>query len=123
MHRTGLIVVVLAALNGGWMMFDGARALVTGDYIMPSSGEYAGQLGPWADVVGAVGLDPRSTTVKVAFVVYGGALVLVAVAFSMRAPCARRSQLVVAALGLWYLPFGTILNLAVIVLLLLPLRT
>jgi hypothetical protein len=46
MHWTGWIVAALAALNGGWMTFDGARALIVGDYVTPSSGEYAGQLGP-----------------------------------------------------------------------------
>jgi hypothetical protein len=51
MHWTGWIVAALAALNGGWMTFDGARAFFVGDYVTPSSGEYAGQLGPWADVV------------------------------------------------------------------------
>ena len=112
------IAVGLAALNGGWMAFDGARALLTGDYVTPASGEYAGQLGPWARGVEAVGLAPRSTAVKAAFVVYGAALLLLAGAFAARAPWAWRGLLVGAALGLWYVPFGTLLNGAVIALLL-----
>lgn len=61
MHWSGWIVVVLAAVNAGWMLFDGSRALVVGDYVTPSTGEYARQLGPWATLVEAVGLDPCST--------------------------------------------------------------
>jgi len=104
------------------MAFDGARALVVGDYITPASGEHAGQLGPWSGVLEATGLAPRSTPVKVAFVVYGTALVGLAAAFAARASWAWGALLVGAALGLWYIPFGTLLNGAILVLLLTALR-
>ncbi len=32
------IVVLLAFVEGGWLAFDGGHALVTGDYVTPSSG-------------------------------------------------------------------------------------
>jgi hypothetical protein len=41
-------------------------------------------------------------------------------AFVLKASWAWPAMLAMAALGLWYLPFGTLINLAVIVLLLLP---
>jgi hypothetical protein len=41
--------------------YDGSRALIVGDYVTPKSGAYAGQLGPWAKLVAAVGIEPRST--------------------------------------------------------------
>ena len=94
MHWTGYVVVVLVIFNAGWMLFDGTRALIVGDYLTPRTGDRAGRLGPWARVVSAVGLDPRSTPVKLAFVVYGA-----------------------AALGLWYLPVGMAINAVVLVLL------
>lgn len=115
--RLRWIVVILAVLNGGWMAFDGGRALVTGNYVTPSSGEYAGQLGPWADVVEGVGLDPHAMAVKATFVVYGMVLMLLAGAFAARVAGARGGLLVAAVLGLWYLPFGTLLNGLMIVLL------
>jgi len=37
----------LAAVEAGWMLFDGSRALIVGDYVTAKSGPYAGQLGPW----------------------------------------------------------------------------
>ena len=40
-----------------------AVALIAGDYVTPSKGQYAGQLGPWARLVSAVGLEPRRLSV------------------------------------------------------------
>jgi len=49
------IIIVLVAFTAGWMVFDGLRALIVGDYVTPKSGEYAGQLGTWSNVVKAIG--------------------------------------------------------------------
>ena len=65
------LVIALALAEAGWMAFDGIRALVVGDYVTPRSGSYAGQLGPWARLVSAVGIGPRSTLMKAVFAVYG----------------------------------------------------
>jgi len=46
------------------MAFDGTRALIVGDYIRPQTGEYAGQLGPWAKLVRKIGIAPESTFMK-----------------------------------------------------------
>jgi hypothetical protein len=90
MHGLGWVVLVMALVEGGWLAFDGGRALVVGDYVTRQSAP--GQLGPWSKVVSAVGIEPRSTLMKTIHL----------------------------ALGLWYLPLGTILSLIQIVLLLLP---
>jgi hypothetical protein len=71
MHWTAWIVAALVILNGGWMAFDGARALVVGDYVTPKTGQYAGQLGPWAKLIQAIGIEPRSTLMKSIFFIYG----------------------------------------------------
>jgi hypothetical protein len=104
-------VVALAALTGGWMVFDGTRALVAGDYVT-----VGGELGPWADLVEAVGIDPRSTGMKCFFVVYGGAWLVAA---------ARRSRGALAAFAagsLWYLVAGTVSSVVQLVLLALDRR-
>src|SRR5689334_22145252 len=98
MHWTGWIVIALAALTGGWMTFDGARALL----------------------VRAVGLDPRSTLMKSVFVVYGLALLAGAFCFALGQPWAWWGLLALGVLGLWYLPVGTLASLFMLVLLLLP---
>ena len=48
------LIVLLVALNAGWMIFDGTRALTVGDYVTAASGDRAGQLGPWATLVKAI---------------------------------------------------------------------
>lgn len=45
MHWTGWTVAILGVILGSWLLFDGTRALVVGDYVTPRSGKYAGQLG------------------------------------------------------------------------------
>ena len=102
------IIVALAALVAGWMVFDGTRALIVGDYVTPSSGEYAGRLGPWADVVSTLGIEPRSTGMKLFFVVYGLAWLAIVAAFVRRRAWALKAMAVAAAGSLWYLVIGTV---------------
>jgi len=112
------IIAILVFLNAGWMLFDGSRALIVGDYVTPQSGQYSGKLGPWSKVVQAVGIQPRSTAMKFIFVLYGIAFIIVTIAFLLKASWARLGMLIMATSGLWYLPFGTLINILVIVLLL-----
>jgi hypothetical protein len=114
------VIVLLSMAEAGWMAFDGARALVIGDYVTPQSGPYAGQLGPWAAIIGATGLDPRSTGVKLGFLVYGIAWLACAAAYACRAQWAWTAMLVAACASLWYVPVGTALSAIQIVLLLFP---
>jgi len=105
------IIVVIIILSAGWMFTDGLRALILGDYVTPKSGKYAGQLGPWANVVQSVGLEPRSIFVKVTFVVYGTASLVAVAGFATGQPWGRNALIVMAVLGLWYLPIGTGANM------------
>lgn len=120
MHWLGWLVLALAVTEGGWLAFDGGHALVTGDYVTPRSGEYAGQLGPWSRIVSAVGIEPRSTLMKVIHLVIGGVWLAVAMCFALQMPWAWTGMLFCAVLGLWYAPFGTLLSIAQVVLLSLP---
>ena len=108
------------AVTAGWMLADGARAILVGDYVTPSAGPYAGQLGPWADLLAAVGLNPRSTAVKVLHVTYGATTLVAITRFLRRRPSAGAHLRVAAFAGLWYLPFGTVLNGVALALLSLP---
>lgn len=120
MHWLDWVVLSLAFVEAGWLAFDGGRALVVGDYVTPRSGRHAGQLGSWAKVVSAVGIEPRSILMKSIHLVLGVGWLGVMVCFAMRLPWARSGMIACAALGLWYLPFGTLLSFAQIVLLLMP---
>ena len=113
------IIILLALLQAGWMAFDGSRALIVGDYVTPSSGEYAGQLGPWSRLVAAAGIPPRSILMKSIFVIYGLIWLLITAAFAFtNAPWSWPAMFLAALLSLWYLPIGTALGLLQLLLLL-----
>lgn len=109
------VVVGALSIVGGYLVFDGIHALVTGDYVTPSSGEYAGQLGPWSRLVEAVGIDPRSTGFQVTYLAVGAFHLAGAAAVVMQAPSARSWAIAAAVSGLWFLPFGTILDVAALI--------
>jgi hypothetical protein len=108
-------MVVLALFSGGWMVFDGTRALVTGDYTTPNEGAYAGQLGPWSQVVQAIGIPPRSTPMKAAFVAFGIGWLIVAYGLARRKPWALKRLIGMSVATLWYLPVGTAVSLLVLI--------
>ncbi len=114
------IIVVVAVIAAGWLAFDGAHALVTGDYVTPRSGPHAGQLGPWSKLFTVMELDPRGLFVRWLHVVMGTAWLAAIVAFAFRVRRAWGAMLIGAIAGLWYLPFGTLISLVVIGLLMLP---
>ena len=113
------LLVGLCAVQGAYMAFDGIRALVVGSYMTPRSGPHAGELGPWARVVRAVGIPPESMGMKAAFVVLGAGYLVAAAAWAVGAGWVRWLGLVLAVGTLWYLVPGTVISMAVLVLLLL----
>jgi len=119
---TTWLSVLLIASTAGWMLFDGTRALIVGDYVTPQTGEFAGQLGPWSNLVQGIGIDPRSVWMKLIFITQGLGTLIVIVNYIRNKPWARTALLVAMLLGLWYLPFGTLINLFALILLLLTRR-
>jgi hypothetical protein len=110
-----IALVALGLIEGAWMTFDGGRALAVGDYVTPSSGAHAGQLGPWNYVVSAVGIPPRSTAMKLIFVVYGLSWLIIAFGLALGAGWALPAMLIAALATLWYLPVGTIFGVVQLV--------
>lgn len=102
------IIAAFVLFTAGYMLFDGIHALTLGDYVTPAAGEYAGQLGPWAGLVGSLGIDPRSTFMKWIFIVYGLSALAALAGFLTDQTWGRRALLITVMLGLWYLPFGTL---------------
>jgi hypothetical protein len=96
-------VVALAALSGGWMVLDGARALVAGDYVTVD-----GRLGPWAELVERLGIDPRSTGMKAFFVAYGTAWLVATARYARGRPGSRGAMAAFAVGSSWYLVAGTV---------------
>ena len=118
MHWARVLVLLLGLIEAGWMTFDGCRALLVGDYVTPTSGPYAGQIGAWSKLVGAAGIDPRGTPMKSLFAVYGLVWIVVLVNFALGARWAWSAMVGMAAGALWFLPFGTVASVVQLALLL-----
>ena len=114
------IVLGLARFQGGWLVFDGGRALIIGDYVTPVSGPRAGQLGLWSRIVSAAGFQPRSTAIKCLHLVLGIAWLTALVFLLVRPATGWSIALCCAVASFWYLPIGTVASFLVILLLLTP---
>jgi len=99
-------VAALAATTAGWMVFDGTRAIVVGDYVTID-----GRLGPWANLVSALGVDPRGTGMKVFFVGYGLCWLAALATYLRYPPVGRRALVVAAGACSWYAVPGTVSSL------------
>jgi hypothetical protein len=89
------------------MLIDGIYVTANGKYIGPE------KPGPWASLISLTGVDvfklgPVFILFGVAWLVFGGALL-------SDATWARTFGVVLSIATLWYLPFGTLISLVVLV--------
>jgi hypothetical protein len=99
-------------LIGWWLAFDGLRHRLFGDYA-----RIQGQLGPWAALVSALGLNPHQ--LDWFFIVLGLSLIAASFGIYLRRRWGYNVGLGLSAIGLLYLGFGTPVALICLVLLLL----
>ena len=97
--RIALVIVAIA--EGGFMLADGVRNLLTGSYFG------GGALGPWSSLVAATGLDPHHF--GAVFVVLGLIWLGALVGLLTGASWGWWASLAVGVLTLWYMPVGTVL--------------
>jgi hypothetical protein len=109
----------MSLLNAGYMVFDGARAFLVGDYLRFKSGSHAGQLGPWSGLAESVGIDPMSPLMKMIFVIVGLYGLLALGAFTTNKPNGWLMLLLFCVFSSWNLMFGTMSSLIVALLLVL----
>lgn len=114
------IIICVAVINFGFMAYDGIRALAIGDYVRPTEGEFAGQLGPWSHIVETIGIDPESNLMKGIFVLWGIAGLTAAFGFALDRSWSWKAMLMMSIASLWYLVPGTVLSALQLVLLLVP---
>lgn len=112
------VVLAIALIQGGWFTFDGSRALIVGDYLTASRGPRAGQLGPWSRIVSALGLEPRSKSIKCLHLILGITWLISLITFAMRPDLGWWAILGCSIASLWYLPLGTVLSMVALLLLL-----
>lgn len=103
------LVLVLSLINGLWMLIDGVYVVMNAKYIGPE------KPGPWASLVGMTGIDVFK--LGPVFMLYGAAWLVFAGAMFAETSWARMLGLVLSVLTLWYLPFGTLISVAVFIVL------
>lgn len=115
--RTLLLVMLglLGASSGGWMLFDGLRRLIAGDYVRIN-----GQLGPWRLIFAALGVDPMAAGVAILFLACGVFRSLATVGLLAGASWGWTAMLISSVAILWYLPVGTATAVLTIIILFLP---
>jgi hypothetical protein len=113
------IIILMSLLHAGYMVFDGLRAFIVGDYIRPSSGKYTGQLGPWTRIVEPIGIDPMSPLMKGIFVILGIYGLIATAAFASGRYNGWMLLVIFCIATLWNLMFGTMSSILVLLLLIL----
>lgn len=106
-----IVVTILALLNGGYMLADGIFVLLRGKYIGPD------KPGPWANIFYRINVDVFK--LGPLFVVFGIAWLLFIVGLWNSQSWTYPLGITISILTLWYLPAGTILSIAVLLILLL----
>jgi hypothetical protein len=106
------LVLILAIIEAGYMTFDGLKALFIDDYVTIN-----GELGPWSKLVSLIGINPRSTSMKAFFAIYGLVWLTTSFLFVFKGERLNKYMMLAAAGALWYLPIGTLFSFLQIVLL------
>lgn len=106
-----IVVTILALLNGGYMLADGIFVLLRGKYIGPD------KPGPWANIFYRINVDVFK--LGPLFVVFGIAWLLFIVGLWNSQSWTYPLGIAISILTLWYLPAGTVLSIAVLLILLL----
>lgn len=104
-----LAVFILAVINGGFMLIDGLYVILNGKYIGPE------KPGPWASLLSLTGIDVFK--LGPVFVIFGVAWLGFALSLIADVGWTRLYGLVLSVLTLWYLPFGTAISIAVLLML------
>jgi hypothetical protein len=106
---TKIAFLILALLNGAWMLFDGIHVLLKGKYFGPP------EPGPWSKIVEKIGVDPFS--LGPVFIFLGVVWILSVIGILQGVDWGWPLALIVAVCTLWYAPIGTVLAIFAILLL------
>ncbi len=105
-----IVIAILSFLIGGWLIFDGSRKLITGQY----TGEDGIGLGPWASLVTAIGVHPADLAFP--FVILGTVWMVNGVVLLIEGPWRYERAIATSLLTMFYLVPGTVVGLAILVL-------
>ena len=101
------VIVGLSSINALWMFIDGVFVIFNGKYIGPE------KPGPWASLIGFTGLDVYKLGPM--FVAFGIAWAFFVFCLLTGSTWTFWFGIMIGVLTLWYLPFGTIISMVVLV--------
>jgi len=102
-----ILTIILAFLNGAYMLFDGAFVMLNGKYFGPA------KPGPWSALFEKLGVDVFK--LGPLFMAWGLAWLTLAFLMGQKHKIAKTLGLGIAVLTLWYLPVGTLISVVVII--------
>jgi len=103
-----IIVIILALVNGIYMLTDGIYVLVNKKYIGPE------KPGPWANIFSSLNIDVFKLSPL--FISFGVAWLCFVVAYLYNMSWAFVFGILMSVLTFWYLPVGTVISLIIIIL-------
>lgn len=109
-QKMKILLAILALLNGGYMLADGIYCLIKGKYIGPD------KPGPWANLFYKLNIDVFNLSPL--FIAFGVAWLLFLAGLWTGQSWAYLAGITVSILTLWYLPIGTVVSIAVLIILL-----
>ncbi len=98
-----ITILILAALNGGWMIFDGIHVIQKGKYFGPTTP------GAWRLIVSKMGIDPFS--IGPFFIVLGLLWIISSIALVSGLFWGYMALVLTAVATLWYIKIGTIISI------------
>lgn len=104
-----ILIIILAFLNGGYMLLDGIYVMIKGKYIGPE------KPGPWASIF--YKLNVNVFKLGPVFVIFGLLWLIWLYGFWTKQNWAYSFGLLISVLTLWYLPIGTLFSLIIFILL------
>lgn len=105
-----ILLTILGLLNGGYMLLDGLFVLFKGKYIGPE------KPGPWANLFYKLNVDVFK--LGPLFIIFGLLWLIWLYALWANQSWAYIFGVLISILTLWYLPFGTLFSIIILVVLL-----
>ena len=105
-----LLVTIIGLINGGYMLIDGIVVLLKGRYIGPE------KPGPWASLFEKAGLNVFK--LGPLFIIFGILWLVWIYALWTNQQWTYLLGIIMSLATLWYLPFGTIISLIILCVLL-----
>ena len=104
-----ILITILGTLNGGYMLLDGIYVLLKGKYIGPP------RPGPWANIF--YKLDINVFKLGPVFIAFGVMWLIWLYSLWANLGWSHAFGITLCILTLWYLPFGTLFSIVILIIL------